>query len=153
MVRLVPNLSVFIWACCVMSTVCRAQNSPPTDEAGMASVAVQALVVSLHDDDEMIRVASARSLVQIGEPAIPEVIKVLSSDDQTARTLAAQILGNLRVQSAVPALSRVIQDKGNEQHVRLNAIWAIGSIFSASRGFGGGFAGREIQLPGSGGGF
>ncbi len=115
----------------------------------ISEAAIHALIGSLHDDDDQIRMAAANSLTQIGEPGIENVIEVLSSEDQIACSLAAQILGVLRAKSAVPELSHLIQDKNSAQHTRLNAIRAIGNIFADPDGV----TGSVIQLPGAGGGF
>ncbi len=138
---------VVIWAAMTLDARSNAEASGA--DRTIPDAAIQSLIEALHDDDSEIRIAAGNSLTQIGEPAIEEVIEVLSSDDQIACSLAAQILGNLRAESAVPELARVIRDKNSATHSRLHAIRAIGNIFADPDSV----ARVLIQVPGGGGGF
>ena len=121
-----------------------ADNTSADAEQLAVDTAVQALVESLYDDDNRVRVAAAEALTQIGKPAIPKLIDILGSEDQIARSLACQILSILRARTAVPELAGIIRGKNNPQHVRLEAIRAVGHILSTHEGFGGG---RNIHVP------
>ncbi len=75
----------------------------------LAALAVAALMDSLHDQKQQVRVSAGKSLGRIGEPAkdaIPILVGWLDSDDRWDRAGAAEGLGEFGALAAqaIPAL-------------------------------------------------
>ena len=73
---------------------------------------LECLVAALGDDDESVRLTAVDTLVAIGRPALPQLIKALSSSDVLIRRHAVLTVGKLGVlgTEAVPALRRRLDD-------------------------------------------
>ena len=115
------------------------KSQPPHDAAAQVAdqratadvdIAVAALVESLYDEDNEVRIAAARSLALIGDPAVRPLLPVLASEDPIARSLASQVLAHLGSKKAVPALAKVVRDKTRGRQARLEAIRAVGQILA-----------------------
>jgi hypothetical protein len=65
-------------------------------------------------------------IVQFGLQAVPELIRLLESEDPDARYGAAHALGNIRDSSAVPALIKALRDE--HPAVRFFALDALGKL-------------------------
>ncbi len=78
------------------------------------------------DEDE--RLKAIESLENIGEPAIPALIKVLQSKDMLVRSLAAISIGRIKKNTKVylPSLHQALKDK--EPLVRYSAALALSYI-------------------------
>jgi len=87
-----------------------------------------ALIKALKDSDKEVVSAVTVALGNIGPDAIPALVDVLKSPDQTLRARAATALGSMGSvgQDAIPALVNALQD--GEPAVRREAARAIGLI-------------------------
>ncbi len=97
-----------------------------------AEMAVPALVSSLSDDVSDIRTAAAYALRDIGpaaNPAIPTLVKMLETDEaESARTAAADALGELNDTHVVPSLAEVLYDETASQSLMINAARSIAHL-------------------------
>lgn len=86
-----------------------------------------ALPLTMFRQWELQQVA-ADSLARIGEPAIPELVRLLADRDPKTRARAAWALGRMGVKGkpAVPALMAALEDE--ERLVRESAARALGQI-------------------------
>ncbi len=69
-----------------------------------------ALIEGLHDPDANERHEARVSLVALGKPAVPELIKALDSPYVDQRLAAAEILGEIRDHDSAPALVKALLD-------------------------------------------
>lgn len=73
-------------------------------------LAVDSLIVVLSSKDGLQRQAARRSLVTIGDPAIPALTAALRDKNANVRWEAAKALGEMRVSEAAPALVEALED-------------------------------------------
>ena len=93
-----------------------------------------ALVEALGDKNVDVSNAAAHSLIVIGGPAIPELIKTLRRDEPLFKINAAVVLGGIgpSAKEAVPALEEALQAADSEvKHAVLNALVLIGADLNA----------------------
>ncbi len=72
--------------------------------------AVQALIMVLSSRDGMLRKSARESLVAIGTPAVPALMRAIAEADKTARWEATKALGSIGDPAAAPALVQVLDD-------------------------------------------
>jgi HEAT repeat protein len=72
--------------------------------------AIPSLVEALRDDNDDVRREAAYSLVRIGRPALPRLLKSLYHNDPDMRAAAIKVLGKMRDASAVPDLIACLPD-------------------------------------------
>jgi len=89
---------------------------------------LQGLTAALGDVEKAVRLEATDSLVAIGRPAVPSLIKALESPDVAVRRHAVVTLGKLGplAADAVPKLKRLADDP--DQEVRALAASALGLI-------------------------
>jgi len=120
-------------------TVLKALRSPDADEriaAGRALydmtnlpvTAAGTLVEGLGDPYFHVRIGSAAALVRLGEPAVPHLVRALTSANYHHRFGAAQTLGQIGAAAgpAIPALGKALSDEA--PGVRIAVAQAIVSI-------------------------
>lgn len=90
---------------------------------GLGSIAVEPLLEALTHWDEKVRRGAAQTLIQIGQPAIPGLIRTLSHQQADCRATAAWALGKLHAAAAAQALPTLLYDP--EPHVQEAAIGAL----------------------------
>lgn len=91
------------------------------------SGAIGQLAVALETADGWLAPHLADILVRHGEPAIAPLLAILDRRDRpTARAWAANVLGELRADSALPALLRGLDDSDDE--VRAKSATALGRL-------------------------
>ena len=78
---------------------------------GLSNDTIHSLVDSLASPDSAERHAAREQLEEVGEPAVPLLVKALRSPNENARWEAAKILGKIRDVSAAPALVRALDDE------------------------------------------
>ena len=71
---------------------------------------LKGLISALHDDDYLICDAAADVLREIGIEAAPALIEALSSNNVNVRGNAAEVLGQIQSQSAIPHLVDMLED-------------------------------------------
>jgi len=91
--------------------------------AKIGAPAVPPLIEMLGCDDESVRREVVRAFILIGETAVESLIRALSRDQPAIRQGAAQILGEMGVQSAVGPLVEALKDK--DPGVRREAAIAL----------------------------
>jgi hypothetical protein len=69
------------------------------------------LIATLGDHDGLARKRARHSLVAIGQPAVPALVKALTDPTGRRRWEAAKALGAMRDPSAAPALVRATEDQ------------------------------------------
>lgn len=90
-----------------------------------AESAIPALVQSLIDSEENVRVYATEALVKLGKPSVPPLINALNTDNIELRKSIVHTLGKLGTDGAKHLLP-VLDDK--ENGVRLAAIDAIATL-------------------------
>jgi HEAT repeat protein len=95
-----------------------------------AAPALPQLERALHEGPTQLRAAAADTLAAIGVPALAILRESLAHEDADVRLFACRGLGSIRATAAgsVPALIERMRDRGEEEEVRLRAIWALGEI-------------------------
>jgi len=89
--------------------------------------AIEALIVPLSQQElTPARHSAMQGLERVGRPAGDALVGALSSPDPVLRHNAAEMLGWIRYDGAVPALTKALSD-GNAS-VRAQAAWALGEI-------------------------
>lgn len=86
------------------------------------------LIEALHDGDERVRMAAAAALARLGDPqAVKPIAGVArrSTEDFAVRLVALEALENLK---AVEPLIDILNDRGQNQHLRAIAAEALGRI-------------------------
>ncbi len=66
-----------------------------------------------------------KRLIEIGEPAVPKLLKLLNSDDPDMREYAAAILGSIGDKRAVKPLIAMLQGHRRRRYI---AAWALGMM-------------------------
>ncbi|MFW5709073.1 MAG: HEAT repeat domain-containing protein, partial [Chloroflexota bacterium] len=82
-------------------------------------VVIQGLTTALHDEDYRIVDSAAHSLAQLGETAIPDLIAALAEKNPNVRAAAAEALGVIGNDTAIPHLADALADTTRpawEQH-------------------------------------
>ena len=87
---------------------------------------IKGLIKDLSHKKPLRRVDAMNRLVEIGEPAIPHLIKALRNENEPARRVAAWALGEIGDVDAVPHLIKAL--KGKNWNVRQDAAVALGKI-------------------------
>jgi HEAT repeat protein len=75
---------------------------------------IQQLIEEFHNSDGLKRKAAREKLTEIGEPAVPALIKALDDDEQMVRWEAARTLKDVPDPSAAPALVKTLMDESFE---------------------------------------
>ncbi|MFQ5794346.1 MAG: HEAT repeat domain-containing protein [Candidatus Bipolaricaulia bacterium] len=88
--------------------------------------AIDELIEALRDEDKRMREQAARALIEIGSDATPDLIKTLRDENWRVRHNATWVLGEIRDSRAVPALTKMLEDK--EPSVRRAADKALKKI-------------------------
>lgn len=73
-------------------------------------------LVDLEDDDVQVRKMARRQLASVGKEAVPQLIKQLKTDKERCRWEAANILGDIRDESATEALVEALLDNSISVH-------------------------------------
>lgn len=89
--------------------------------------AAELLVAALKDKDNDVFASASEALGDLGDPAIPHLITVLTTGEEDARCVAAWQLGELGARPALPALIQTIQSETRVPVIAL-CIWALGEI-------------------------
>lgn len=89
--------------------------------------AVLLLVEALKDKDNDVFASASEALGDLGDPAIPHLIKVLTTGEEDARCVAAWQLGELGARPAIPTLIHTIETETRVPVIAL-CIWALGEI-------------------------
>jgi HEAT repeat protein len=82
--------------------------------AGRNPAAISQLISQLADQDMEIRERARQSLVSLGKPAVPALLKALQDLREQVRWEAAQALRQIYDPAAVPALVSALEDPGIE---------------------------------------
>jgi len=95
-----------------------------------AAPALPELERALHEGVTPVRAAAADTLASIGAPALRVLRSALASDNAEVRRFACRGLGSIGATAAgaVPDLMKILVDRGDDEEVRLRAIWALGEI-------------------------
>ncbi len=80
------------------------------DRAEQTAEDVTSLVAGLHHNDGLVRRRSRQALVEIGEPAVPELVRSLASPNEYTRWEAAKALCEIHAPEAAPALVKRLED-------------------------------------------
>ena len=90
---------------------------------------IGSLIQSLSVDDGLVRQRARRILVDIGSPAVPDLIRALSNPSRDVRWEAAKALGEIRDPSAAPALVASLQDERfGVRWLAAEALIALGNV-------------------------
>lgn len=89
----------------------------------MPNYDIPSLIEQLGDLEGFMRVHSRKMLIDIGKPAVPELINTLSNDISQIRWQVIKVLESLREASAIPALIERLKD--NNAGVRWAASEAL----------------------------
>ncbi len=84
------------------------------------------LIEALSAKDEYLATAALHSLVKIGAPAAPALVKAASSDSAAVRKYAVYALGKMEAGGVMKTISRLAHDPDAE--VRANAAAALGRL-------------------------
>jgi len=90
------------------------------------SRAIEPLIETLKDEDENVRDAAAKSLIDIGKPAVGPLIEALKDDDENVRALSAAALGDIGDTRAVDPLIENLKDE--KVYVRAVTAFVLGYI-------------------------
>lgn len=66
------------------------------------------------------------ALAKVGVPAVPQLLEVLQTGDEHARTGAMKALGTIKDPSTLESIVLALQDKSS--HVRAGGAWALGEF-------------------------
>ncbi|MEO0189387.1 MAG: HEAT repeat domain-containing protein [candidate division WOR-3 bacterium] len=93
----------------------------------MADYSIPMLIDTLKDaEDKSVRMKIIDILIRVGEKIIPQVIKLLDSHEWYVRRNGIYILGELKAQSAIEHLGKLMEDK--EERVQLAVIESLSKI-------------------------
>jgi HEAT repeat protein len=92
--------------------------------------AAPVLVEALHDMDKVVSTRAMKALTRIGTPAIGFLLRALRDENVRVRRKAANALGDIRDDVAVPALLETLYD--TDEQVRYHAALALGQIGASS---------------------
>jgi hypothetical protein len=86
---------------------------------------IAAALTNLEDSDPNVRAKAVRTLIGLGEPAVPDLVDALGTDPSVVvRRGAALALGGIASPGAVVALTEGLKDKSSA--VRVAAAWSLG---------------------------
>ncbi len=89
--------------------------------------AADALIMALHEDDDLVRTGAAKILGVIGGTRVSQALQIaLKDDNNRVRALAAEGLGTIGDQSAVDALLEALHDADKQVVVRV--VTALGKL-------------------------
>jgi HEAT repeat protein len=88
--------------------------------------AIPFLIDGLSDPHFSVRMTSANSLIQLGEPAVKPLLSLLDGSDQTTLHLAIESLGKLKTKQAVKPLIKKLED--DDWATRAFVVEALGEI-------------------------
>ncbi len=93
----------------------------------MADYSIPMLIDTLKDaEDKSVRMKIIDILIHMGERVIPEVVKLLDSHDWYVRRNGTYILGELKAQSAIEHLGKMLEDE--DERVQLATIESLNKI-------------------------
>ncbi|MEO0156815.1 MAG: HEAT repeat domain-containing protein, partial [candidate division WOR-3 bacterium] len=93
----------------------------------MADYSIPMLIDTLKDaEDKSVRMKIIDVLIRMGEKIIPEVVKLLNSQEWYVRRNGIYILGELKAQTAVEHLGKLMEDK--DERVQLAVIESLNKI-------------------------
>jgi HEAT repeat protein len=87
------------------------KQSTPAPGENAAAKKIRKLITDLNSQDGLVRVKARKSLVEIGGPAVPMLVKALSNKKQWVRWEAAKTLGQIGDSRATTALIKALDDK------------------------------------------
>jgi len=76
-----------------------------------AESSVSSLLIALRADDMYLRVAVTGALINIGDPAVPGLIKALFDKNKAVRRASAKALGKIGNPRAIKALEVAVKDR------------------------------------------
>ena len=88
--------------------------------------AIHPLILTLKDNNKLVRREASTALSRMGDPAVEPLIETLDNEDWRVRGAAAWALGNLGDEKAIPALEKLLDDESG--FVKSGAQSAIASI-------------------------
>jgi HEAT repeat protein len=83
-------------------------------------------IVGLSSQDMQIRAEAVRHLIEVGEPAVETLIKLLETGDSLQQQMAAQVLGRIGDQRASAALMTALDD--SDPLLQIAAAEALGEL-------------------------
>ncbi len=83
--------------------------------------AIEALTLTLSDDDSLTAGLAGNALVRVGSPAVPSLIEVLKVAPTSVRILALRALSEIRDHRAIPAMMNCLNNEGESAMVQ---YWA-----------------------------
>jgi HEAT repeat protein len=90
-------------------------------------IAVKALVVVLRGGNGILRMHARGALVSIGDPAVPELIKSIRSENEDERLEATKALGGIRNPQAARSLVQALEDQSYEvRYAAAESLAALG---------------------------
>jgi HEAT repeat protein len=92
-----------------MPNVTEKHHVPPSIPSDPATIDEH--IATLGNHDGLVRQRARHSLVAIGEPAVPALVKALNDPNGHRRWEAAKTLGAIRDPSTAPALVRAMEDE------------------------------------------
>jgi HEAT repeat protein len=108
------------------------------DQGPQSRAAVVALIGSLKDGDEQVRLGTIHALGRIGPaaaPAVPALIDALNDKNSLIRIWASEALGNIgpAAKAAVPTLINLLdfrdkKDPMGAAFLRRHVVWALGQV-------------------------
>ena len=101
------------------------ENTELEDES-LSKLTIDKLINSLKDDNWSIRMNAAKSLCEMGEPAVQNLIDSLKDNEWQVRWYAAEILGEIGDIKGVEPLINVLNDENNG--VQSNSVIALVKI-------------------------
>jgi len=93
---------------------------------------VARLIENLKDTDELVQVQTTEMLVEIGEPAVDQLIDALNDEDKNIRQGAAKVLGLIGDEKAINPLITLMKD--DNKWVRRAASGALSNMGESSVG-------------------
>ena len=104
------------------------ENTPleDTSNESLNNLSLEKLITSLKDNNWGIRMNAAKTLVEIGEPAVENLINSLEDNDWQVRWYAAEILGEIGDVRSIEPLTKSLNDKNGD--VRMAAEISIEKI-------------------------
>jgi HEAT repeat protein len=91
------------------------ENTPleDTSNESLNNLSLEKLITSLKDNNWGIRMNAAKTLVEIGEPAVENLINSLEDNDWQVRWYAAEILGEIGDVRGIKPLIKLLNDNNN----------------------------------------
>ena len=98
------------------------------DKSILTIVYEYALILTLRDNNKLVRREASTALSRMGQIAVDPLIEILDDEDWRVRGAAAWALGNLKDDAAIEPLEALLEDESG--YVRAGALNAINSIKS-----------------------